>query len=199
MPVLEWLDKIDKVLFTLIHANGAVPVLDWFFLLLRKGSTWIPLYAFMLYWTIRYMRRYTIQFALLSIACSGLTDFISSSVLKPWFGRLRPCHDEALKPVLRNIIDCAGLYAMPSGHATNHFGLASFWFFSILLMKGKKWHWLWAWAALICYAQVYVGKHYPFDVVAGGCLGSLIGYGMYRLFEIWTLGQRNTANTLNQV
>ncbi|MBC8034435.1 MAG: phosphatase PAP2 family protein [Chitinophagaceae bacterium] len=189
MSVLEWLDKADRSLFTLIHADGAVPALDWLMLLLRKGSTWVPLYAFMLYWSIRNVRKYVLKFAILSLACAGLTDYISSSILKPFFGRLRPCYDEALAPVIRNIIGCAGKYGMPSGHATNHFGLACFWFFTILLMTGKKWYWLWAWAAAICYAQVYVGKHYPFDVVAGGCLGTVIGYLMYLLFRKWTLAE----------
>ena len=193
MSVLEWLDKVDKSLFKLIHADWAVPSLDWFMLLMRKGGTWIPLYAFMLYWGIRYARKYVIKFIIVCAASAGLTDFISSSVFKPLFGRLRPCHDEVLAPIMRNIIGCAGQYSMPSGHATNHFGLASFWFFSILLISGKKWYWLWAWAALICYAQIYVGKHYPFDIVVGACLGTFICYMMYRLFERWTRAERNIS------
>ena len=74
---------------------------------------------------------------------------------------------------------------MPSNHAANHFGLATFWYFSIRAINGRKWSWLWLWAALICYAQVYVGKHYPFDVLVGGIVGTLTGLGMSRLFVYW--------------
>ena len=72
---------------------------------------------------------------------------------------------------------------MPSSHATNHFALATFWFLAIQKLKGKKWYWLWFWAALVAYAQIYVGKHYPFDVLAGTALGILIGLGTGKLFD----------------
>ncbi len=86
---------------------------------------------------------------------------------------------------LRGLIDCGGLYSMPSNHAANHFALATFWYFSIRAINGRKWPWLWLWAALICYAQVYVGKHYPGDVLVGAIVGILTGLGMFRLFEYW--------------
>lgn len=186
MTAWEWLDQLDRSIFKVIHADGAMPALDWFFLLLRRSTTWIPLYAFMLYWAIRNVRQYVVKFALVTLACSGLCDYISSSILKPFFGRLRPCHDEMLAPIMRGIINCAGIYSMPSGHATNHFGLASIWFFCIYYMTGKKWYWLWVWAAMICYAQIYVGKHYPGDIIAGAFLGTMIGYTMFKVFVLWT-------------
>lgn len=185
MTLIEWLDSLDKSLFTLIHKDGAIPDLDWLMLGLRHGATWVPLYAFILYWIIRNARKAAFKFITLSIACISLSDLISSSLLKPFFGRVRPCFDAALEPVMRNIINCGGIYSMPSGHATNHFALATFWFFSINLVTGKKWYWLWLWAALICYAQIYVGKHYPFDILVGACLGSGIGYSLYLLFKRW--------------
>jgi len=52
-------------------------------------------------------------------------------------------------------------------------------------MTGKKWGWLWIWAIAICYAQVYVGKHYPFDILAGALTGYITGMGMSRLFLFW--------------
>ena len=82
---------------------------------------------------------------------------------------------------------------MPSSHAANHFGLAAFWYFSIKKMSGKKWSWLWLWAATICYAQIYVGKHFPFDILAGSLTGFLTGLGMSRLFVLWESRQGGRA------
>jgi undecaprenyl-diphosphatase len=80
---------------------------------------------------------------------------------------------------------------MPSNHAANHFGLAAFWFFSLRSITGKKWQWLWFWAAAVCYAQIYVGKHYPFDIVVGSLTGFLTGLGMSRLFLYWEKRQNH--------
>jgi len=64
---------------------------------------------------------------------------------------------------------------MPSTHATNHFGLATFWFMVIKHTLDQKWFWLWVWAFIVCYAQVYVGVHFPGDVFIGALLGTAIG------------------------
>ena len=58
----------------------------------------------------------------------------------------------------------------------------SFWYFAIRSMGGRKWWGLYVWAAAICYAQIYVGKHYPFDIVIGACTGWLAGFGLSRIF-----------------
>ena len=76
---------------------------------------------------------------------------------------------------------------MPSTDASNHFSTASFWFFSISWMSNKKWHWLWLWAFLVCYAQVYVGKHYPGDVLVGAIFGTLVGFLVALVFKRWQL------------
>ena len=81
---------------------------------------------------------------------------------------------------------------MPSSHAANHFGMAAFWFWGIYIMTGKKWQWLWFWAAIICFAQVYVGKHYPFDVLCGGVLGWSVGITSAKLFERWVVERESS-------
>ena len=102
--------------------------------------------------------------------------------------RLRPCYDQDTMYLLRNLISCAGKYSMPSSHAVNHFALAAFWFYSIQLINGKKYWLLWLWPAIICFAQVYVGKHFPGDVIVGGIIGSFIGTGISALYKQWAFG-----------
>lgn len=182
--IWQWLDHLDKELFTFIHARASNEALDGLMLLLRNGFTWLPFYLFMLYWILRREnRKFAFPFILLSVATVALTDSVSARFLKPLIDRPRPCSDEALQPIIRHIINCAGEFSMPSTHASNHFGLASFWFFTILFCRNKRWYWLWLWAALVCYAQIYVGKHYPFDILVGAIFGSFVGWAFYKIFK----------------
>ncbi|MDP4150999.1 MAG: phosphatase PAP2 family protein [Bacteroidota bacterium] len=186
MSLLNWLDHLDKLLFVLIQHDSDHPVLDRIMPVLRDPYTWIPLYALLLYYGIRKGRKKAWIFIMLSLLTFAITDSVSAQLLKPLFERPRPCYEPELSTLLRGLVDCGGLYSMPSSHAANHVGLAAFWYFSIRTMTGKRWTWLWFWAGAIGYAQVYVGKHYPLDIVAGSIFGLLTGIGMSRIFAyLW--------------
>lgn len=185
MTLINWLEHLDKALFVLIQHDSDHSVLDKIMPVLRDPLTWIPLYAGMLIYIFVKAKNKALPFIVLSVLTFAITDSLTAQVLKPLFGRLRPCYDPEMQPLLRGLVDCGGFYSMPSNHAANHFGLAAFWFFSLRSITGKKWNWLWFWAAAVCYAQVYVGKHYPFDVLIGGATGFLTGLGMSRLFLYW--------------
>jgi undecaprenyl-diphosphatase len=193
MSWLNWLDHLDKTLFVLIQHDSDHFLPDRIMPVLRDPLIWIPFYAFMLYYSIRQGRDKAWPFIILTLLTFAVTDTVTAQLLKPLFGRLRPCHDPELQPFLRGLVDCGGLYSMPSNHAANHFGLAAFWYFTIREMNGKRWNGLWIWAAAICYAQVYVGKHYPFDILAGAVTGFLTGLGTFRLFVYWESRQRHRS------
>jgi membrane-associated phospholipid phosphatase len=217
MPLLHWLENIDRILFVLVQHDSDSHLLDTVMPIVREPLTWVPLYAFLIYYSIRIGKRgqplstgvdgtssapsQAWAFIVLSLVTFAITDSVTAQILKPLFARPRPCHDPAMQSYLRGLVDCGGLYSMPSNHAANHFGLATFWYFSIRRMTGRKWSWLWLWAALICYAQVYVGKHYPADILVGAIFGTGTGFGISRLFSYWehrqgqgpTLRQRKTS------
>ncbi len=176
----------DRKIFYLINKTLSFPELDTSMLLLREAYTWIPLYLFFLLFFYANCRKYLLPIVILSMLTFAITDFTSASLIKPFIGRLRPCHDPALNFVLNNIAGCGGLYSMPSSHASNHFGLATFWFLIIRHTLERKWYWLFIWAFIICYAQVYVGVHFPGDVTLGGLLGMGVAYFTYYLFCRWT-------------
>jgi undecaprenyl-diphosphatase len=185
MYFFDWLDHIDKIAFTFIHRDMSARWLDYIMLLLRNQYTWVPLYIFMLYRAFRFDRPTGLKFICLTLFTFAITDFTSGTILKYHFERLRPCYDEDMTTVIRGIIGCGGKYSFPSSHAANHFGLATFWYFSILHVKQQIWHWLWFWAFAIGLAQVYVGKHFPLDIVGGAALGIFSGLCMFKLFEAW--------------
>lgn len=185
MSFIELLNKADKELFVLIHSKCTSSFLDIIMLLLRKAEIWIPLYVAMLIWIIRKHSKFAMAFIVCTAVSFAVTDFVSASILKPLFQRPRPCYEQDLQSIMRNILSCGGRFGFPSSHASNHFGLASFWFMAIKLLHNRKWYWLWIWAAIICYAQVYVGKHYPLDVAAGALFGTITGCTMYLVFCKW--------------
>lgn len=183
--ILQWLDGIDKAIFVFINYTLHMGWLDGFMLLMRNPPTWAPLYIFLIYWMYRQDKSMVIPFLIISIATFAITDYTSASILKPFFERLRPCHDASLAGHMYNLEDCGGQYSMPSSHASNHFGLAMLWFWIIWYLKGKRWNWVWLWAGIICYAQIYTGKHFPFDILAGALLGIITGTCMAKVFEFW--------------
>lgn len=134
------------------------------------------------------LREYGWQKTLWFLLAIGLTltiaDQLAASVLKPWFGRLRPCVEPDLADQGRFLVGCGGKFSFPSNHATNHFALAAL--LSITWLKDKAWGWRWGiflWAATISLAQVYVGKHYPSDILAGAVLGSAIAGTVVYLYR----------------
>ena len=104
-----------------------------------------------------------------------ITDQLSSSIIKPFFERLRPCKDLVMIEHVRLLIKCGSGYSFTSSHAMNHFGVA--FFLGIILWRLSRWVLpaAFLWAAIVSYAQVYVGVHYPFDVIGGGLIGLIIG------------------------
>ena len=189
LTIADSLLQLDRDLFQFVNGTAAMPSFDWLFMALRHAFTWIPLYVFVLFWIITRHRRYAWQFILLTLVTFAITDWVSASVLKPYFQRLRPCHDPVLQAGLRDLVGCGGQYGMPSSHASNHFGMAAFWYFAVLALSGRRWWWLWLWAFLICYAQVYVGKHFPGDVLVGGVFGIGVGALMALFFRRWMLAR----------
>jgi membrane-associated phospholipid phosphatase len=186
VAVLEWLEHIDKLVFGFIQSRLTAGWLDGIMVGARNPLTWIPLYLFLFIYTLRFEKTLAFKFIGLTLVCFAFTDFSSAHLIKPLFERLRPCYDPETDGIVRGIVSCGGKYSFPSSHAANHFGLAGFWFYSIHLLTGRKWRWLWVWASLVCFAQVYVGVHFPLDVLGGALLGMFTGISLSKVFKAWS-------------
>lgn len=194
MNVFRGLPEADRKLFYFINTTLSVSWLDDIMLLLRQAYTWIPLYFFFLLFFYANCRKFLFPIIALTLVTFAFTDFTSASILKPLIGRLRPCHDTSLQFSIKNIAGCGGLFSMPSSHASNHFGLATFWFYVIKETLNRKWYWLWFWAFIIGYSQIYAGVHYPADIITGALLGIAIGSFTSYLFSNW-MTKLNTGVT----
>jgi len=167
---------VDHALFDFINQQLANPVLDVLFPLLREKTTWIPLYVV---WAFLLWRGYGWRRTLYLLVCVAIVltvaDQLAASVFKPWIGRLRPCAEPSVAEQARILVGCGGKFGFPSNHATNHFAVATV----LSLTWIRRWPGraaIFLWAASISIAQVYVGKHYPGDVVAGALFGSTVAF-----------------------
>lgn len=136
---------------------------------------WIPLYVFFLYLLIKHFKLNSI-WILLTIGILILCTDQFSVGLKNYFQRLRPCHEPALEGLVHIVNNhCGGKFGFVSSHASNHFALAIF--LSIIFKNTYKYFTIPVilWAATIAYSRIYMGVHYPGDVIGGAILGILLG------------------------
>jgi undecaprenyl-diphosphatase len=183
--------RYDIELFFKINRQWHNSFLDWLLPLLRNQFFWSPLYLFTLVFILINFKKKGFGWIAFFLITFAITDMLSSSVIKPWVGRLRPCADPFLADSVRQVVGCGGPYSFTSSHAANHFGMAMF-AFKTLLFIPLAWRWiLFAWAFAISYAQVYVGVHFPLDIACGALLGCAIGMG-----TAWTFNKKAGLSTL---
>jgi undecaprenyl-diphosphatase len=181
--MIKKITAFDQWLFMKINSDGKNSFFDHVMPFLREPMFWIPLYLFLILLLIINFGKKGWWATLFTIATVTITDSISSHILKGYFGRVRPCGDPDFYVHVNLLAGyCGGNGSFPSSHATNHFGIAMF-LFIIFRPVINNWSYLFfVWAAAICYAQVYVGVHYPTDILGGALLGCLIGWLMGKLF-----------------
>lgn len=177
--MLETLLSWDHILFDLINQTLTNSLFDTVLPIMRDKYVWVPFYIFLIaYFNINYGLK-GLAVTLMVILTITISDQTSSSLIKETVERLRPCKQEAIASEARLLIGhCGAGFSFTSSHATNHFALAGF----IATLLGTRWGWvapaIYIWAFIVSYAQVYVGVHFPFDVLAGGILGTVIGKTM---------------------
>ena len=169
--------QADKFLFQLINQSGRNSLFDSIMPFLRNALFWAPFYLFIFIWVLTRFSKNKWWWVLFAALLPVVTDFVSSDIIKNQIFRLRPCNDPSL------INQCNFLLSyrpqsssFTSSHATSHFGMATFYYLTLKTFIGKWSRLFFVWAGLVCYAQVYVGVHFPLDVICGGIIGSMIGY-----------------------
>lgn len=175
MSLFAWLSiiELDHSLFHLINSEWNNAFFDWLLPIWRDKYFWIPIYVFIILFSIFNYGKKSYWFILFLVTAVGSADFVSSHIVKKTIQRIRPCNDKTVDEV-RSLVRCGSGFSFTSSHATNHFALSYFLFATLGLHFRKIRGWLIAWAASIAYAQVYVGVHFPIDVISGMILGILI-------------------------
>lgn len=174
--------EVDRQLFYLLNSEWTNSFFDFILPIWRDKYFWIPVYFFIILFSFFNFENRSYWFLIFLVASVGSADLVSSRLIKKNVKRVRPCNDSNLENV-RSLVGCGSGYSFTSSHATNHFAV-SFFLLGIFGKRFRKVRWtLILWAASVAYAQVYVGVHYPLDVLSGGILGVLIAKGFLILYK----------------
>ena len=176
--MVDSLIHMDKVVFRFFNTTIANPLFDWIMPIITNQNIWaVPIIIIIFSLLFKGGRRGRIAVAIIIISV-GLADAASAQILKPFFARLRPSHE--LTEGIRILMGKGGQYGFVSSHAANVFAAAVV--FGYFYPRHKLTYFIIA--VLVAFSRVYVGVHYPADIIFGG----LLGYGLaWAVLSLWVI------------
>lgn len=176
--------QYDREIF--LYLNGLNNTFfDFIMFWISEEITWVPLYMFLMYLLYKKYGFKGLWFVALAVVLTvAVTDQVSVKLFKNVFMRYRPCHNLDIGHLVHIVNEhCGGMYGFVSSHAANSFGVAT----SVgYFLRNAKAVWiLWLWAAVVSYSRIYLGVHYPSDIIGGAFLGMFAGYIIWSFSYSW--------------
>ncbi len=177
MEFLQNIMELDKELFLYLNSFYN-DFWDTIMLMVTRKETWFPLYGVILFYFFKNYRSKAWLIALALVLLIAGADQISG-LMKVGFHRFRPVHEPAIADLVHNVLRKGGLYGFVSAHAANSVAILVF---TSRIFKNKSFYFLLLfWALIFMYSRIYVGVHYPLDLICGAILGWIIGVVVYKL------------------
>jgi undecaprenyl-diphosphatase len=179
--MLEKIINLDKQLLVFLNGLGS-ETFDPLWLILTKQVNWIPFFLLLLYLVYTKIGvKQTVVIVLLVAVLLTVNNTITE-FFKTTFERLRPCNDPEIKDIIRNIKPSA-TFSFFSGHSSNT--MAVFVFLYLIFKKHYKYFWvLILWPLIFSYSRIYLGLHFPTDILAGYSCGIIMGFITYKVYTI---------------
>ena len=155
---------------------------DAMMLFVSRKQSWYLLYLMIVLLILKEDCKKGIKKIIGIIVAVTLSDQFCSSLLKPFFKRLRPCYDPDLQGLIHQVGDCGGQFGFASSHAANSFALVVM----LILFYRQKSPWMYfglIWATLIAYSRIYLGVHFPADVLVGALVGTLFSASIFNIYR----------------
>lgn len=175
--------QVDYRLMVWVNKDLSSPLLDVLTLFMRESIFHIPIYVFIIVFAFMQIGKTAWWWILGGITLISISDLLSSFFIKSYFNRPRPCRDPSMMYQINVLAKyCGANGSFTSSHAMNHFAFATYVYFTFKRFS-SYFSLLFIWAAFISFSQVYVGVHYPSDVLCGGLLGFGFGWIAARLAQ----------------
>ncbi|MFN4085215.1 MAG: phosphatase PAP2 family protein [Spirosomataceae bacterium] len=172
--------QLDHSLFFFLNGWHS-PESDVFWGIVTHRFTWIPLYFILILVILWKVPKGGVIIAYFLVSV-GVADRFTSGLMKPTFKRLRPCHNVEMVDRVHVIGSCGGQYGFASSHAANTFALAMA--FSLTFPRQKRIKYsMWGWAFLVSISRVFVGAHFPGDLIVGALVGVFFSWVIFRLIQ----------------
>lgn len=174
------IEQLDFETFKIIHYNLRNGVLDAILPWMRNKLTWIPLYVFFAYYLYQKFNKRMILICMGLVFTIAFSDLVCAQFMKAIFQRMRPCQLYIAEEWFQDFNLCSSTFSFPSCHASNHMAFSAFiWNF----FRRKHKYIFISWVLLIGWSQVYIGVHYPLDILGGAILGLIIGSLSFKLYN----------------
>ena len=178
--MLEKIIDLDKSLFVFLNNLGSEPF-DAIWLLITKQINWIPFFILLAYILHKKINQKQFLYALVLIALMIAFSDQMTNLVKNNVQRLRPCNDEALTGLIRIVKD-SETFSYFSGHAAN--SMAAMMFLFLIFRQHYKYSYLiFLYPLIFAYSRIYLGLHFPLDIISGYIFGSLVGLMFYRIYK----------------
>ncbi len=180
--MIEILKQIDTWLLLLINGWHS-PFFDSVMWAISTKTVWIPLYLLLLYLLYSQYKKEAFLIFLSCIVAVALADSLSVALFKDVFMRFRPSHNPSLEGMVHIVNNYkGGNYGFISSHAANTFAVA--FFINHFLKRSYSYftYLIFSWAALVCYSRIYLGVHYPGDILGGAAFGSFIAFIIIKVY-----------------
>lgn len=182
--MLEKVVALDTQLFVFLNGLGS-ETYDGFWLFITKQSNWTPFFLIVLYLVYKKLGTKPTLVLLLFVALLLLVSDQTCNLFKYTFQRLRPCNNPEIKSVIR-IVKSSDTFSFFSGHAAN--SMATMTFLFLLLKKHYRYTFLlFLFPLIFAYSRIYLGLHYPLDIVTGYLFGASFGFIAYKLYQKYVL------------
>ncbi len=180
--MVEQLVHLDRELLIFLNNLGSEPF-DGFWLFITKQINWIPIFAIILYLVFKYLGwRHAVLIIVMITLLLLLTDQTTNHLFKYRFLRLRPGSDPSLDGMIR-AVKTSSTFSFISGHASNSMAVA-FFLFKVLKPYLKYMGFIFLWPLIFAYSRIYLGLHFPADIICGYIWGICMGFVVLRIYAL---------------